>query len=50
MKTVEYIEELKYNSKRISREQEKKLLEHFGDNIGNEYIQNKIYVNKQGKY
>ena len=42
MKTVEYIEELKYNWNRISKEQEKKLLEHFGDNIGNEYTEQDI--------
>ena len=39
MKTVEYIEELKYNWNRISKEQEKKLLEYFGDNISNEYTE-----------
>lgn len=42
MKTVEYIEELKYNCNRISKEQEKKLLEYFGDNISNEYTEQDI--------
>lgn len=46
MKTVEYIEELKYNWNRISKEQEKS----YQGILLATNIQNKIYVNKQGKY
>ena len=46
MKTVEYIEELKYNWNRISKEQEKS----YQGILLATNIQNKIYVNKQEKY
>ena len=42
MKTIEYIEELRKNMNRITKEQEKTLIEHFGEEIGNEYTKQDI--------
>lgn len=42
MKTNDYIEELRRNMNRITKEQEKALIEHFGEEIGNEFTEQDI--------
>ena len=42
MKTMEYIEELRKNMNRITNEQEKAIIEHFGEEIGNEFTEQDI--------
>lgn len=43
MKTIEYIEGLRSSWNRISREQEKAITEHFGENISNEFTEQDIF-------
>lgn len=42
MRTIDYIEELRNNMNRISKEQEKALIDHFGEKIDNEYTEQDI--------
>lgn len=42
MKTIDYIEELRRNMNRITKEQEKVLIKHFGEEIGNEFTEQDI--------
>lgn len=43
MKTIDYIEELRNNWNRISEKQEKAIIEHFGENISNEFTEQDIF-------
>lgn len=42
MKTIDYIKELRYNMNKVSKEQEKAIIEHFGEEIGNEFTEQDI--------
>lgn len=42
MKTIDYIEELRYNMNRITKEQEKSLINYFGEEIRNEFTEQDI--------
>lgn len=43
MRTIDYIEDLRKKFIRISKEQEKAIIEHFGENISNEYTEQDIW-------
>lgn len=43
MKTIKYIKDLKENFIRISAQQEKAILEYWGENIGNEFTEQDIW-------
>lgn len=43
MKTVDYIEELRYNWNRISEKQEKAIIDYFGENIGEELTEQDVW-------
>ena len=43
MKTIDYIKEIKYNMNRVSKEQEKAIIEYFGEEIDSEYTEQDIY-------
>ena len=47
MKTIKYIEELRKNMNRITKEQEKAIIDHFGEEISNEFTEQDI--NEQNK-
>jgi len=43
MKTIEYINDLKYNWNRINKNQEKAILKYWGKTIGNEFTEQDIW-------
>lgn len=42
MKTIDYIEDLRKNMNRISKEQEKTIIDYFGKEISNEFTEQDI--------
>lgn len=43
MKTIDYVEELRYNWHKITPAQEKEIVEHFGENISDEFTEQDIW-------
>ena len=43
MKTIDYIEELRYNWNRISGKQEKAIIDYFGENIDEELTEQEVW-------
>lgn len=42
MKTIDYINELRYNMNRITKEQERALIKHYGEDISNKFTEQDI--------